>query len=78
VYGSTVDGRDALWRIPVDGSGRPELLTEASGLFAASPSGEPNLLLFQRRVNGVWSIWRAPMSGELEPQVADVCRGDGW
>jgi len=78
VYGSTVDGRDALWRIPVDGSGRPELLTEASGLFAASPSGEPNLLLFQRRVNGVWSIWRAPMSGELEQQVADVCRGDGW
>ncbi len=69
VYGSTVDGRDALWRIPVDGSGRPELLTAASGLFAASPTRQPNLLLFQRRVNGVWSIWRAPMSGELEPQV---------
>jgi len=68
VYASTVEGRDALWRIPADGNGRPERLAAAKGLFAASPTREPNLLLFQRRVNGVWSIWRAPMPGELEPQ----------
>ncbi|MBC7843889.1 MAG: PD40 domain-containing protein, partial [Gemmatimonadaceae bacterium] len=59
VYVSSQDGRDALWTTPIEGGGSPRRVVASSGAFAASPSHDPNVLLFQRRVNGPWSIWRA-------------------
>ena len=59
VYVSSQDGRDALWTTPIDGNRPAHRIVASSGAFAASPSHDVNVLLFQRRVNGPWSIWRA-------------------
>ena len=68
IYASTSAGRDGLWRIAADSNLPRERLTTTSGAFAPSPSRASGVLLFQRRISGVWSIWRAPVKGEGEPQ----------
>ncbi len=68
VYLSSQDGRDALWATPVDGDGPAHRIVASPGAFAASPSHDANVLLFQRRVDGPWSIWRADIAaGSARP-----------
>ena len=68
VYISSQDGRDALWATKVDGDGAAHRIVASSGAFAASPSHDADVLLFQRRVDGPWSIWRADIAaGSAHP-----------
>jgi eukaryotic-like serine/threonine-protein kinase len=60
VYASPRDGQDAIWSSAVDGQSPATRLVAAPGSFAASPARVGNVLLFQRRTHGVWSIWQAP------------------
>jgi eukaryotic-like serine/threonine-protein kinase len=67
LYASTRGGRDALWRSAADDSAAATRVVAASGAFAASPSRDPAVVLFQRRVNGAWSIWRTAPPGASTP-----------
>ncbi len=88
VYLSARDGRDALWFEPADGSAPAHRVVELPGVFAASPTTADSVLLFQRRVNGAWSIWRAPrdpsaaatpvVQGEHDAFMPDVSADGHW
>lgn len=71
VYASTRGSQDALWEGSIVGGGDGARLLAASGAFAASPTRSGDVLLFQRRINGVWSIWQAAAapSGTPSPVV---------
>jgi eukaryotic-like serine/threonine-protein kinase len=68
VYTSTRDGQDALWTSAVDGTSDAVRVIAASGSFAASPASSGSVLLFQRRLNGAWSIWQAPFTPSQSPR----------
>ena len=88
VYYSSRDGRDGLWFEPADGSAPARRLVESRGAFAASPTSADSVLLFQRRVNGAWSIWRAPsrlgapaiavVQGAHDAFMPDLSRDGRW
>ena len=71
VYFTTREGRDAFWSEPADHSAPAKRVVESSGAFAVTPTRIDSVTLFQRRVNGAWSIWRAPVdpAGAATPVV---------
>ena len=69
VYVSSQDGRDAVWSLPADGNGVARRTVVATGAFAASPSPAADVLLFQRRLDGPWSIWRAGVTPDAPVPV---------
>ena len=64
VYLSTEGGRDALWMRAVDGSAPPRRLISAPGVFAVSVSHDGMQLIFQRIIDGIWSVWGAAVTGD--------------
>lgn len=60
VYASTREGQDAIWSSVVNSDGNATRIAAAPGAFAASPARAGDVVLFQRRTRGVWSIWQAP------------------
>ena len=67
VYVSASDGQNALWTMAANGSGAATRIVAASGAFAAAPTRRGDVLLFQRRTGGVWSIWQAPTTAGMAP-----------
>ncbi|HYW50786.1 MAG TPA: protein kinase [Gemmatimonadaceae bacterium] len=78
VYASPGDGQDALWSLPVDGRGDATRIVAVSGAFAAAPSRRGDVLLFQRRTSGVWSIWQAPAIAGAAPTAIVSGRFDAF
>lgn len=60
VYASTRDGQDAIWSSVANSDGDATRIAAAPGAFSASPARVGDMVLFQRRTRGVWSIWQAP------------------
>ncbi|MBC7561435.1 MAG: serine/threonine-protein kinase [Gemmatimonadaceae bacterium] len=65
VYASTRDGQDAIWSSVANGDGNATRIAAVPGAFAASPARAGDVVLFQRRTRGVWSIWQAPPAAGL-------------
>jgi eukaryotic-like serine/threonine-protein kinase len=51
-----------------DGALAPVPVLSAPGLFAVSASPDGARLLFQRSINGVWSVWQAAASSGYTPE----------
>ena len=73
VYLSTEGGRDAFWMRAVDGSAPPQRLISAPGVFAVAVSHDGSQLIFQRIIDGIWSVWSAALTGDttLHPIVVE-------
>lgn len=59
LFFSTQGGVDAAWRADANGHGAPERVISSAGLFALSTAKDGRELLYQRMINGVWSVWHA-------------------
>ena len=61
-------GGSELWRVAANGSTPAERILSADGITLAvsvQPDGEG--MVFERRMGGRWSIWRAPVSPGASP-----------
>lgn len=77
LFFSTAGGFDAAWRADVNGNNAPERILSSTGLFALSPARDGQELLYQRMINGVWSVWhtnifnRADSNRTAAPVIAE-------
>jgi serine/threonine-protein kinase len=67
VYWSQEDG-GAFWWIRADGSSPAEkILPVANGLYG-NVTGDGRTFVFERTLNGTWSIWAASLDGDRTPR----------
>ena len=78
VFLSTEGGRDALWIRSVDGAAPPKRVISAAGVFAATVSHDGRDVIFQRIINGVWSVWSASVAGDSTPHPIVVEKYDAF
>ncbi len=67
VFFSTAGARTAIWRGPIDGSAPAREVLASEGVFGVSVSRDGARLIFQRIVDGKWSVWHARAAGDSAP-----------
>lgn len=62
LFFSTQGGVDAAWRADASGRGAAQRVIASTGLFALSAPKIGGELLYQRMINGVWSVWHTDIT----------------
>lgn len=68
VFFSTQGGKDAAWLASTNGSSAPAPLFSVDGIFGVSISKDARQLIFQRMIDGIWSVWHADIAGDKIPR----------
>ncbi len=68
VYIAADGGTQAFWWRDAAGAAPAERITAAPGAFAPAVTADGRTLLFQRLIEGRWSLWRLPLDGDRVPR----------
>ncbi|MEP6732923.1 MAG: protein kinase [bacterium] len=68
----------AFWWMRADGDSLPEMLLSIPGGLASSVTSDGRNLVFERLIDGTWSIWDAPMNGAHTPRPLVKSKSDSY
>ncbi len=78
IYMASGGTEERLYRVAATPGAQPELLVSAAGVFGPSVSRDGLRLLYQRYLNGVWSIWTSLLDGDRTPRAVISGRANAY